>query len=55
MNLQHDPKAIDEALYALNRAINPDPEHRSYTQELLVQARDKVWEVITTIDPSRKD
>jgi len=50
-----DLHAIDEALYAINRAIEPDVEHPSDLQQKLIDARDLVWTVITSLDPTRRD
>lgn len=48
-------KQIDEALYSLNRAIDPEPSYPSDVCLKLIQARDLVWNVIQTLDSTRKD
>jgi hypothetical protein len=49
-------KALDEALYALNRAI-PYPADEFPVDEVqsLIKARDIVWSIIRTINPERRD
>jgi len=48
-------KHLEEALYAINRAINPDPSYRSDFQQKMVDVRDSIWTLILTLDPTRKD
>jgi hypothetical protein len=53
--MEYNKRELDEALFALNRCLHPQVANPSNLEQKLIQARDNVWFVITSLDPTRKD